>query len=113
MKSALHEQKCQACEGIGQALNPEQIKNLMPQLDKEWKISGNHKMLERTFNFKNYYQTMAFVNALAWIANQEGHHPDLSVHYNKCVVQWSTHAIDGLSTNDFICAAKTDKLLQN
>ena len=56
---------------------------------------------------------MAFVNALAWIANQEGHHPDLSVHYNKCVVQWSTHAIDGLSTNDFICAAKTDKLLQN
>lgn len=109
----LSEQKCIACEGQAQALNPEQIKNLMPQLDGEWQVEQSNRILSRTFNFKNYYHTMAFVNALAWVAHQQGHHPDLSVHYNKCVVQWSTHAIDGLSVNDFICAAKTDKLIQN
>ena len=53
---------------------------------------------------------MAFVNAIAWIANQEGHHPDLSVGYDYCNVLFTTHAIDGLSENDFICAAKVDKL---
>lgn len=54
---------------------------------------------------------MGFVNAVAWIANQEGHHPDLEVGYNHCLVRYSTHAIGGLSENDFICAAKIDKLL--
>lgn len=113
MKNSLNEQKCIACEGEVQALNAEQIKNLLPQLAHEWQVDKANKILYRDFHFKNYYQTMAFVNALAWIAHQQGHHPDLSVHYNKCVVQWNTHAIDGLSINDFICAAKTDQLLQN
>jgi len=112
MESMLHEQKCQACEGIGKALNAEQIKNLFPQLDKNWQIKENNTSLHRVFNFKNYYQTMAFVNALAWIAHQENHHPDLIVSYNRCEVTWSTHALQGLSTNDFICAAKTDRLTQ-
>ncbi|HEY9150705.1 MAG TPA: 4a-hydroxytetrahydrobiopterin dehydratase, partial [Gammaproteobacteria bacterium] len=60
--------------------------------------------------FKNYYQTIAFVNALAWIANQEDHHPDLEVSYNRCTVHFSTHSIGGLSLNDFICAARLDAL---
>jgi len=113
MTSMLHEQKCQACEGIGQALNPEQIKNMLPQLDKTWEVSTNNTCLNRTYTFKNYYQTMAFVNALAWIAHQENHHPDLVVSYNRCEITWSTHALKGLSINDFICAAKTDRLTQN
>lgn len=113
MPSQLHEQKCQACEGIGQALNAQQIELMRPQIAKEWLVSQDFLSLQRKFQFKNYYQTMAFVNALAWIAHQENHHPDLQVSYNSCMVIWNTHALKGLSTNDFICAAKTDKLVQN
>ena len=64
----------------------------------------------KTFNFKNYYETMAFVNALAYMAHREDHHPDLGVHYNRCVVRYSTHDVGGLSENDFICAAKAEEL---
>ena len=55
---------------------------------------------------------MGFVNAVAWIAKSEGHHPDLEVGYERCVVQWSTHAVGGLTENDFICAAKVDRLVE-
>jgi 4a-hydroxytetrahydrobiopterin dehydratase len=68
--------------------------------------------ISKTYKFENYYQTIAFVNALAWIANKEDHHPDLEVGYNKCVVHFSTHSVGGLSENDFICAAKVDALLR-
>jgi len=64
----------------------------------------------KLFEFKNYYQTMAFVNAVAWLSHREDHHPDLSVEYNRCLVNYSTHAVNGLSENDFICAAKVDRL---
>ena len=67
--------------------------------------------LTRTFRFDDYYRTIAFVNALAYIANRENHHPDLSVHYDRCVVRFSTHDAGGLTENDFICAARTDRLL--
>jgi 4a-hydroxytetrahydrobiopterin dehydratase len=110
--SDLHEQTCQACEGIGQALNQAQAEQLKQQIDASWELRENHKSLARSFQFKNYYQTMAFVNALAWVAHRENHHPDLKVTYNQCEVVWNTHAIHGLSMNDFICAAKTDRLLQ-
>jgi len=66
--------------------------------------------LVKVYPFTNYYQTMAFVNALAWISHREDHHPDLRVGYNKCRVEYATHAIGGLSENDFICAAKCDAL---
>lgn len=110
--SDLHTQTCQACEGIGTALNQAQANELKQQIDANWELRENHRQLWRRLQFKNYYQTMAFVNALAWIAHRENHHPDLKVSYNQCEVIWNTHAIQGLSMNDFICAAKTDKLLQ-
>src|SRR6476469_9701213 len=66
--------------------------------------------LVKVYPFTNYYQTMAFVNALAWISHREDHHPDLRVGYNQCRVEYTTHAIGGLSENDFICAAKCDAL---
>jgi 4a-hydroxytetrahydrobiopterin dehydratase len=69
--------------------------------------------IEREFRFKNYYQTMAFVNAVAWIANRENHHPDMQVGYNTCRVSYTTHAIGGLSENDFICAARVEALLSD
>jgi len=73
-----------------------------------WRIEDGK--LVKVYPFSNYYQTMAFVNALAWISHREDHHPDLLVGYNKCRVEYCTHAIDGLSENDFICAAKADAL---
>lgn len=101
---------CESCEGIANALSAEQVNNLLPQLT-EWTVLNDSKQLKRSFSFKDFYQTMAFVNAVAWIANTENHHPDLEVGYNYCHIRYWTHALDGLSHNDFICAAKIDKLL--
>ncbi len=66
--------------------------------------------IRKTFPFKNYHETMAFVNASAWISHQQDHHPDMGVHYNRCVVAYSTHDAGGITLNDFICAAKLDAL---
>jgi 4a-hydroxytetrahydrobiopterin dehydratase len=67
--------------------------------------------IRKTFRFADYYKTMAFVNALAFIAHREDHHPDLGVHYDRCVVEYSTHDVGGISRNDFICAAKAEALI--
>jgi 4a-hydroxytetrahydrobiopterin dehydratase len=75
-----------------------------------WAREGNE--IKKTFAFKNYYETMAFVNASAWISHAQDHHPDMSVHYNRCVVAYSTHDAGGVTLNDFICAAKLDALSQ-
>jgi 4a-hydroxytetrahydrobiopterin dehydratase len=106
----LTQQTCVACEGLSHPLSQNQVDNLMPQLH-EWQTLEQAKMLYKEFKFKDFYQTMAFVNAVAWIANQENHHPDIEVGYNYCHIKYFTHAIDGLSQNDFICAAKIDKLV--
>ena len=83
----------------------------MPQLADGWNAINNHKAIKKSFSFKNFYETMAFVNAIAWIANIENHHPDLEIGYNYCHITFLTHALKGLSHNDFICAAKLDGLL--
>jgi len=67
--------------------------------------------LSKTFTFANFHETIGFVNALAWLANREDHHPDLAVSYNRCTVCWSTHDAGGITENDVVCAAKTDRLL--
>ena len=103
----LAQKKCKPCEGGVSPLNPREIDQLLAQL-KGWQFPGT--VITKTYEFTNYYQTMAFVNAVAWISHREDHHPDLAVGYNKCKVDYSTHAIGGLSENDFICAAKLDAL---
>lgn len=108
--SELTEKTCKPCEGGVKPLTREEAENLMPQL-QDWTLNEHADAIFKTFRFKNYYQTMAFVNAAAWIAHQEDHHPDMEVSYSHCLVTFSTHAIGGLSENDFICAAKTDALL--
>lgn len=110
MSSDLSQKRCEACEGIGSALNQVQIEQLLPQLADGWIVSADHKSIKKDYKFKSFYETMAFVNAIAWIANTENHHPDLLVGYNYCNVVFTTHALKGLSHNDFICAAKIDKL---
>jgi 4a-hydroxytetrahydrobiopterin dehydratase len=106
---SLTEKRCMACEGEIPALSKEEIVGLAREVPK-WRLAEDGKSIRRSFTFENYYQTMAFVNAVAWLAHQEGHHPDLEVHYSRCEVRYSTHAIDGLTENDFICAAKVDRL---
>ncbi len=73
-----------------------------------WVHSGNR--IEKTFRFADYFETIAFVNALAYIAHREDHHPDLGVHYDRCVVAWSTHSAGGVTLNDCVCAAKVERL---
>ena len=78
-----------------------------------WKLTGDGAdvAIEKTCSFANYYETISFVNAVAFIANAQDHHPDLSVHYNRCVVRFNTHDVKGLSETDFQCAAQVDALL--
>ena len=111
MISDLTQKHCESCEGIGTALDAEQIQKLLPQLHSTWQVSKDQKEIQRAFSFANFYETMAFVNALAWIAHAEDHHPDLALGYNRCVVRFNTHSVGGISINDFICAAKVDALL--
>ncbi len=108
--SDLAVQHCKACDGGTPPLDAAATGDLLKQVS-DWSLNENGTEINRTFQFKNYYQTIAFVNALAWIAHQENHHPDLEVSYNTCRVRYSTHAVKGLTENDFICAAKVDGLL--
>ncbi|MCP4000114.1 MAG: 4a-hydroxytetrahydrobiopterin dehydratase [Gammaproteobacteria bacterium] len=109
--SELHNRQCRPCEGGVPPLEPDAVQQLLTALNAEWSVSDDGRWIRREFTFSGFNRTMGFVNALAWIANTEGHHPDLEVGYAKCVVSYMTHAINGLSENDFICAAKIDRLV--
>jgi 4a-hydroxytetrahydrobiopterin dehydratase len=87
------------------------IDDLIGLVNADWSLAEHDKRIRRTFRFSDYYQTIAFVNALAWVAHREDHHPDLAVGYNHCSVTYSTHSVGGLSENDFICAARIDALV--
>ena len=99
--------KCKPCEGGVSPLKREEAEHLLKDL-QGWTLEDGK--IAKQYSFKNYYQTLAFVNAAAWISHREDHHPDMLVGYNTCRVSYKTHAIDGLSENDFICAAKLDAL---
>ncbi|PZP61871.1 MAG: 4a-hydroxytetrahydrobiopterin dehydratase [Pseudoxanthomonas spadix] len=100
---------CLPRSGSEHRLSQARIAELLPQLPG-WELAEQGKALVRTFRFPDYYRTLAFVNALAYIAHAEDHHPDLGVHYDRVVVRFSTHDVGGLSENDFICAAKAQAL---
>jgi 4a-hydroxytetrahydrobiopterin dehydratase len=105
----LARKKCKPCEGGVAPLTAEQVRPMLKGLDG-WTLEG--KGITKTYRFKNYYETMAFVNASAWISHREDHHPDITVGYNQATVAYMTHAIKGISENDFICAAKLDALFE-
>ena len=108
--TALAEKKCQSCEGGIAPLSRAEAERLRDKLVSGWQLSADGLALHRAFAFKNFLRTMSFVNALAHVANIEDHHPDLEVGYDYCRVRYTTHAIKGLSENDFICAAKIDRI---
>jgi 4a-hydroxytetrahydrobiopterin dehydratase len=92
-------------------LDPGQIETLLPEVPG-YKADDKRALISKEYSFKNFYQTIAFVNALAYIANQEDHHPDLVVSFDKCKVSFSTHDAGGLTENDFICAARVNALIR-
>ncbi|MEX1168133.1 MAG: 4a-hydroxytetrahydrobiopterin dehydratase, partial [Hydrogenophaga sp.] len=87
-----------------------QLTQLNGESAQGWKLIDGS--IEKTYTFPNYHATMAFVNALAWIAHSENHHPDLAVSYSKCTVRWNTHDVDGISVSDMFCAAAVDALVK-
>ena len=106
--SELAARRCKPCEGGMPPLTAAEAQRLLAQIAGGWALTQNGLVLRREFRFRDFYRTMSFVNALAHVANIEDHHPDLEVGYNYCHVTFTTHAIRGLSENDFVCAAKVD-----
>ena len=108
--AGLHEQHCEPIRKGTPHLNEEQLHEYLKEVP-QWSLTSSHAAIHREFHFKNYYETMAFVNAVAWVAHQQDHHPDLEISYSRCKIVYSTHTVGGLSLNDFICAAHIDVLL--
>lgn len=94
------------------ALNATEIVAKLAHIDG-WQLTGDGPAvaIEKTFTFANYFETISFVNAVAFIANAQDHHPDMSVHFNRCVVRFNTHDVNGISTTDFECATQIEALL--
>lgn len=111
-KCDLTERHCVPCEGGVAAMGETEALALLDDLPG-WHLNEDATLIERRFEFRGFYRTMAFINAMAWIVNNENHHPDFAAGYNYCKVGFTTHAIGGLSENDFICAAKVSALLDD
>ena len=107
----LTDRHCVPCEGGSDPIGREQAQTLLADLPG-WELSDDGKMISRDFQFRGFFRTMSFINAMAWVVNEQGHHPDFTAGYNYCEVGFTTHAIDGLSENDFICAAKVDAIFK-
>lgn len=107
---ALKDQSCETIEKGSKAMIIPRIESYLSQMPG-WDVPLDYQTLTKTFPFKNYHQTVAFVNAITWVAHKEDHHPEICFGYNECKVILTTHSIKGLSQNDFIMAAKIDALL--
>ncbi len=110
MNADLLERKCKPCEGGVEPLSTDQGSELMSALHSDWQLSDAGECISREFQFAGFGRTIAFANAVAWIASTEGHHPEMIINYGTCLVRYTTNAISGLSDNDFICAAKIDRM---
>jgi 4a-hydroxytetrahydrobiopterin dehydratase len=108
--SDLKNRHCQPPETFAGPMSRAESEEALRQLDGDWTLDAEAGLISRRLEFANFHETMSFVNAVAWVANREDHHPDMEVSYGHCVVRFSTHAVGGLSPNDFICAAHVDAL---
>jgi 4a-hydroxytetrahydrobiopterin dehydratase len=108
----LSQQHCRRPADWLSRLDKDEIPSLLGQLDG-WAVDEAQQRLSKTLGFDNYYQTSAFVNAVVWLAHREDHHPEIHFGYRNCRIELSTHAVDGLSMNDFILAARIDRLLKD
>ncbi|HUO80598.1 MAG TPA: 4a-hydroxytetrahydrobiopterin dehydratase [Steroidobacteraceae bacterium] len=110
MSEPLADRRCVPCEGGVKPYTEAEARAALAALNGAWRLDAAARHLEREYRFKDFYRVMSFANAVAHVANREDHHPDLELGYDYCRVRYTTHAIKGLSENDFICAAKIDRL---
>ena len=110
MSTELADRHCKPCEGGVPPLQADQVAELLKALHADWSVTDDGLHIQRRFEFPAYSRSLGFANAVAWIAIVEGHHPVLTLSYGSCKVSYTTHAINGLSDSDFICAAKIDRL---
>jgi len=106
----LSQQHCSPVNKSDTVLNEDQIESHLIELNNLWQTDNKNTSISREFKFKNYYETIAFINAVAWIVHEQDHHPEMNIGYNRCLITFSTHSISGLSVNDFICAAKINEI---
>lgn len=99
---------CVPCEGGTKPMEEEEIKTYLSLLKTPWEVSEDSKKISKKFKFKDFKEAMGFVNKIADVAEEQGHHPDINIFYNKVDIKLTTHAIKGLSTNDFIVASKIE-----
>lgn len=109
--SELRKKRCKPCEGGILPMTLEEAEAIQPEVPK-WEVIDDGQAIRRMFNFKDHYEVMAFANAVAWVSHREDHHPNLEVGYSRCELTYTTHAVEGLTENDFICASKVDALLE-
>ena len=107
----LNELNCKRNQAQATRLDQEEIDTLLGDLHQDWITNNEQYQLVRAFRFKGYAKALQTANVIAWLGDQQGHHPDINFGWGYCVVKFSTHEIDGLSINDFICAAKVDVLM--
>ena len=109
--SSLTKLKCEPCSGNTPKLSPEDIQKKLQELN-EWQLNDNKEMIFKKFNFKNFKKALHFTNLVGGLAEEEGHHPDISLGWGYCLIMIHTHAIKGLSINDFILASKIDQIIE-
>lgn len=101
--------RCQSRNASEHRLEPVRIHELLVQL-AEWKLNDAADAISKDFHFEDFHHTLGFINAVGFMANQADHHPDIEAGYGHCLLRWSTHDCHGLSMNDFICAARVERL---
>ena len=104
--------QCNSDPEFAPKLDSSECEDLMSAIEQDWNLDLADQTISRSFEFKNYYQTIAFANSVAWIAHRQDHHPDMTIGYKHCSVSYTTHSVSGLSINDFICAARIEALMR-
>jgi 4a-hydroxytetrahydrobiopterin dehydratase len=112
MDLPLEQLECQRSDFEPEALNHDDIQHYLQKINPRWQYHPESHTIEATFTYPEYLQLLAFVNAVAWIVQQQDHHPVITLEYNRCQVQFTTHSVSGISLKDFICAAKIDQLVE-
>tara|TARA_B110001450_G_scaffold228078_1_gene227821 strand:- start:4043 stop:4399 length:357 start_codon:yes stop_codon:yes gene_type:complete len=107
----LSDRNCEPCQGGIPALSLDEAKATMNELHNDWLLSSDGKEISREFKFKGFARAVQMANLVAWLGDRQGHHPDIGFGWGYCTVKFTTHEISGLSTNDFICAAKLDQIV--
>lgn len=106
----LADQQCKPITTADGLLSPQQLEQYLNELDDLWQLDSHAPVICREFRFNDYHRTIEFVNKVAEIIHQQDHHPEMHISYNRCMIEFTTHSIQGLSKNDFICAAKINQL---